>query len=117
MHIGQKIKRLMEDRGILQSHMAKRIGISTTGMANIFLTEHINTKRLIQICEEMNVSILEFFDESEYKVDEKGEGNKVLRERLKDKEELIASQKEIIEMLKSSLSKNNITIKQTGTSD
>lgn len=74
MHIGHKIKQLIEDKKITKRFFAKQLGYKEQSIHKIFASEDINTALLERIAHVLNVSIVYFFSESgtdhnEYVVD------------------------------------------------
>lgn len=65
LHIGQKIERIREFRGIKQEYLAKRLGISQQQVSKIEQQEEVEEELLKQIAEILGVSkeAIQNFDE------------------------------------------------------
>lgn len=63
MHIGKKIKELAESKKLTAPKFGKAIGVTKQAIYNLYEKEHVNTKLLKQIAEELGVPISIFFDE------------------------------------------------------
>ncbi|MBQ9668512.1 MAG: XRE family transcriptional regulator [Prevotella sp.] len=60
MHIGQKIKEVMDERHASVVYVAKQLGCERTNVYNIFVREDINTRLLQQLSRTLNY---DFFSE------------------------------------------------------
>lgn len=68
MHVGQKIKKLLEERpGLKKADFAMKIGHTEQSLYSILNKEDINTSLLKTICEELNITLSQFFTKSDDK--------------------------------------------------
>ena len=59
IHIGEKIKQVITDKGFKQKDIAKKLNTTPTNLQNIFKSEDINVKRLADLCKILEY---DFFD-------------------------------------------------------
>lgn len=58
-HFGKILKKEIAKAGITQAELAKRISISQQGLTGILNSEHINSSRIQQISEVLNVDLFQ----------------------------------------------------------
>ncbi len=108
MHIGSRIKKLVEETTKLNhKQFAEKIGHTEQSMHGIYKKEDLNTGLLKRICEALNISISEFFAEPSFKE---------LNDTMASRDEVIEAMKTTIKALEHLLEKENsaITIKKKG---
>lgn len=57
MHVGKRLKRLMNEKGISTESMAQRCGVTPGAVSNWFSTGHIARENLVAVADELNESI------------------------------------------------------------
>jgi len=71
IHIGNRVKLLLDRSGILKKDFAEKLGYKTNNIYKIFSNEHLNTEILYKISEILNVSISDILkEETTYNVSE-----------------------------------------------
>ena len=70
MHIGKKLKKLVEERKVNQTEFAEQIGRKREYLYELYKKEHINTELLQIIAKYFSVSMSYFFDEDDNNVNE-----------------------------------------------
>jgi len=71
IHIGNRVKLLLDRSGILKKDFAEKLGYKTNNIYKIFSNEHLNTEILYKISEILNVSISDILkEETIYNVSE-----------------------------------------------
>ena len=111
MHIGLKIKMVRITKGLSQQELAEKINRTRPLVSHIEQTGQVNHRTLELICKALKVSEIEidnFVNEpkSLYKNQKQGAPDifdevKQLKEEIRVLKDLVQSQKEIIDMLKS----------------
>lgn len=64
MHVGKKIKKILEERSVNKEEFAEKIGRKREYLYELFKKQHINTELLEIICEVLNVPMSYFLDSS-----------------------------------------------------
>ncbi|WP_299760910.1 XRE family transcriptional regulator [uncultured Pontibacter sp.] len=62
MHIGKRIKEIVEKSRITNKELADRVGTSENNIYKIYNKEHISTDVLLKISNALNIEIHSFFD-------------------------------------------------------
>lgn len=70
MHIGQRIKQIVDKSRITNKELADRVGTSENNIYKIYNKEHVGTEILAKISSVLNVEIQKFFESGEAPVNE-----------------------------------------------
>ena len=67
--IGQRIQKIIKDKGLSQYAVCKKATVHDSTLYNIFNgnQKHLSVNVLLLLCEGMDISIVEFFDDPLFK--------------------------------------------------
>jgi len=58
MHYGKAIKKKLIDAGLDQTWLAKELGLSDQAVSFMCSRRHLNTKKLHEVCNLLNISVM-----------------------------------------------------------
>lgn len=110
VHHGNRLKYLIEKNKLNVVQIAANLNVARGTLYNYFAQEEIPRKKLLKVCEAAGIDISEF--DHDLEMNDPATDYRVLQERVKslermihDKEVIIISQQEIINLLKKEKSK------------
>ena len=107
IHQGQKLKQLVENNKLKQSEILNLTGFAKSSLYEIYKKEDVPRATLEKLCNVLNEDIRQFFPELVRIGGDPGEDYEYLKQRVKsleqivhDKEMIIHTQQELIDLLK-----------------
>lgn len=99
LHHGETIKKIVKERGLADDEFAGMLFITRNGVLDIYKREKVKRKRLIEICQKLNIDISIFGEDILAQEDISIDKEELLLKLLEAKDEQIKLLKEKIAFL------------------